>query len=126
MNQVHADRAKLVLIDGYSITFRAFFALPALSNARGQFTNAVFGFTQMLLKLLQDEQPTHIAVAFDAGKKTFRHDQFEAYKGKRQETPSELREQFPVVRDLLDAFGIRWLEVPNFEADDIIGTLSRR
>ena len=125
MNQVHADRAKLVLIDGYSITFRAFFALPALSNARGQFTNAVFGFTQMLLKLLQDEQPTHIAVAFDAGKKTFRHDQFEAYKGKRQETPSELREQFPVVRDLLDAFGIRWLEVPNFEADDIIGTLSR-
>ncbi|WDL95616.1 DNA polymerase I [Alicyclobacillus sp. ALC3] len=119
------SRTKLVLIDGNSITYRAFFALPALSNARGQVTNAVFGFTQMLLKILQDEQPTHIAVAFDAGKKTFRHDHFEAYKGTRQETPNELREQFPLVRELLDAFGIRWIEVQNFEADDIIGTLSR-
>lgn len=119
------SRTKLVLIDGNSITYRAFFALPALSNARGQVTNAVFGFTQMLLKILQDEKPTHIAVAFDAGKKTFRHDHFEAYKGTRQETPNELREQFPLVRELLDAFGIKWIEVPNFEADDIIGTLSR-
>ncbi|MDQ0191134.1 DNA polymerase I [Alicyclobacillus cycloheptanicus] len=118
-------RAKLVLIDGNSIVYRAFFALPALSNARGQFTNAVFGFTQMLLKILHDERPTHIAVAFDAGKQTFRHEHYEAYKGTRQETPSELREQFPLVRELLDAFGIRWMEVPGYEADDIIGTVSR-
>lgn len=116
---------KLMLIDGNSITYRAFFALPPLSNARGQITNAVYGFTQMLLRMLQDEQPTHLAVAFDAGKQTFRHGMYEAYKGTRQKTPSELSEQFPLVRELLDAFGIRTLEIPNFEADDIIGTVSR-
>ncbi|MCL6548262.1 MAG: DNA polymerase I [Alicyclobacillus sp.] len=115
-----------MLIDGNSITYRAFFALPPLSNAAGQFTNAVFGFTQMLLKLLQDERPTHVAVAFDAGKTTFRHGLYESYKGTRQETPSELSEQFPLVRELLRAFGIAAVEVPDYEADDIIGTLSRQ
>lgn len=119
------DERKLMLIDGNSITYRAFFALPTLSNAQGQFTNAVFGFTQMLLKMLQDEQPTHIAVAFDAGKTTFRHGLYEAYKGTRQKTPSELSEQFPLVRELLRAFRIPVLEVPQYEADDIIGTLTR-
>lgn len=116
---------KLMLIDGNSITYRAFFALPPLSNAAGQFTNAVFGFTQMLLKMLQDEKPTHVAVAFDAGKQTFRHGIYESYKGTRQKTPSELSEQFPLVRQVLDAFGILTIEMPNFEADDLIGTLSR-
>lgn len=116
---------KLMLIDGNSITYRAFFALPPLSNANGQFTNAVFGFTQMLLKLLNDEKPTHIAVAFDAGKKTFRHGVYSEYKGTRQKTPSELSEQFPLVRQLLEAFGIKFLELENYEADDIIGTISR-
>ncbi|MCF8566213.1 DNA polymerase I [Alicyclobacillus tolerans] len=116
---------KLMLIDGNSITYRAFFALPPLSNARGQYTNAVYGFTQMLLKMLQDEQPTHIAVAFDAGKQTFRHDYYQEYKGTRQKTPGELSEQFPLVREVLASFGIPALEVPNYEADDIIGTLSR-
>ncbi|OFW75254.1 MAG: DNA polymerase I [Alicyclobacillus sp. RIFOXYA1_FULL_53_8] len=114
-----------MLIDGNSITYRAFFALPPLSNAAGQFTNAVFGFTQMLLKVLQDEKPTHVVVAFDAGKKTFRHGIYESYKGTRQKTPSELSEQFPLVRQVLDAFGIQVLELENYEADDIIGTLSR-
>lgn len=116
---------KLMLIDGNSITYRAFFALPPLSNAEGQFTNAVFGFTQMLLKMLNDEQPTHIAVAFDAGKKTFRHAVYAEYKGTRDKTPSELSEQFPLVRELLHSFGIPFLELQNYEADDIIGTLSR-
>ncbi|MCL6517649.1 DNA polymerase I [Alicyclobacillus sp.] len=119
-------RPKLVLIDGNSIAYRAFFALPALSNAEGQFTNAVFGFTQMLLKLLQDESPTHIAVAFDAGKETFRHGMYESYKGTREKTPGELSEQFPLLREVLHAFSIPALEVPNYEADDIIGTLSKR
>jgi DNA polymerase-1 len=120
-----AQQTKLMLIDGNSITYRAFFALPALSNAEGQFTNAVFGFTQMLLKMLQEEKPTHVAVAFDAGKTTFRHEVYEEYKGTRQKTPSELSEQFPLVKEVLGAFGIPALEVPNYEADDIIGTLSR-
>jgi DNA polymerase I len=117
--------SKLMLIDGNSITYRAFFALPPLSNAEGQFTNAVFGFTQMLLKMLNDEQPTHIAVAFDAGKKTFRHGIYDAYKGTREKTPSELSEQFPLVREVLGAFHIPVLEMPNYEADDIIGTLAK-
>lgn len=117
--------SKLMLIDGNSITYRAFFALPPLSNTAGQFTNAVFGFTQMLLKMLQDEQPTHIAVAFDAGKQTFRHGIYESYKGTRQKTPSELSEQFPLVRQVLNAFGITTIEMPNYEADDLIGTLSK-
>jgi DNA polymerase I len=118
-------KTKLMLIDGNSITYRAFFALPSLSNAEGQFTNAVYGFTQMLLRMLQDEQPTHVAVAFDAGKQTFRHAVYEEYKGTRQKTPSELSEQFPLVKDVLAAFGIPALELENYEADDIIGTLSR-
>jgi len=117
---------KLLLIDGNSITYRAFFALPPLSNAKGQFTNAVFGFTQMLLRLLQDEQPTHIAVAFDVGKVTFRHNIYAAYKGTRQRTPSELSEQFPLVKEVLKAFQIPIVELPSFEADDLIGTLATR
>ncbi|MBX5435740.1 MAG: DNA polymerase I [Alicyclobacillaceae bacterium] len=121
-----ADRqTKLMLIDGNSITYRAFFALPPLTNAEGQYTNAVFGFTQMLLKLLEDERPTHVAVAFDAGKTTFRHSVYAPYKGTRQQTPEELSEQFPLVRELLRAFGIPALELADYEADDIIGTVSR-
>ncbi|QSO51977.1 DNA polymerase I [Alicyclobacillus curvatus] len=119
------SRPKLMLIDGNSITYRAFFALPALSNSQGQFTNAVYGFTQMLLKVLQTEHPTHVAVAFDAGKQTFRHSVYGEYKGTRQKTPSELSEQFPLVREVLEAFEIPALEVPEYEADDIIGTLAK-
>jgi len=115
---------KLVLVDGNSIAYRAFFALPPLSNHNGQMTNAVYGFTQMLLKLIQDEKPTHIAVAFDKGKATFRHQVYEEYKGTRQKTPPELSEQFPLVRQVLEALAIPWLELDDFEADDIIGTLA--
>lgn len=116
---------KLLLLDGNSLTYRAFFALPPMSDASGRNTNAVYGFTMMLLKLMEDEQPTHFAVAFDASKKTFRHDTFAEYKGGRQKTPGELREQFPLVRDVCQAFGIPVLELEQYEADDIIGTLSK-
>ncbi|PRO64311.1 DNA polymerase I [Alkalicoccus urumqiensis] len=116
---------KLVLIDGNSIAYRAFFALPLLNNDKGVYTNAVYGFTTMLLKVLEEEKPTHMMVAFDAGKTTFRHDTYSSYKGTREKTPPELAEQLPVMRELLDAFSIPYEEIENYEADDIIGTLSR-
>jgi len=117
---------KLLLLDGNSLTYRAFFALPPMTDASGRNTNAVYGFTMMLLKLMEDERPTHFAVAFDASKKTFRHDTYADYKGGREKTPGELREQFPIVREICEAFGIQVLELDNYEADDIIGTLSKR
>ncbi|WP_050616805.1 DNA polymerase I [Bacillus testis] len=113
-----------MLIDGNSIAYRAFFALPLLNNDKGVHTNAVYGFTMMLNKLIAEDKPTHILVAFDAGKTTFRHETFKEYKGGRQKTPPELSEQFPFIRELLDAYGIKRYELPNYEADDIIGTLS--
>ncbi|WP_066313823.1 DNA polymerase I [Bacillus sp. FJAT-29814] len=115
---------KLVLIDGNSIAYRAFFALPLLNNDKGIHTNAVYGFTMMLMKIMEEEKPTHMLVAFDAGKTTFRHQTFKEYKGGRQKTPPELSEQFPFIRELLDAYGITRYELENYEADDIIGTLS--
>ncbi|CAM3887240.1 DNA polymerase I [Aeromicrobium ponti] len=118
------DKKKLVLIDGNSIAYRAFFALPLLNNDKGVHTNAVYGFTMMLQRILEDEKPTHLLVAFDAGKTTFRHKTFSEYKGGRQKTPPELSEQFPYIRELLDAYGISRYELENYEADDIIGTLS--
>jgi DNA polymerase I len=118
------EQKKLVLIDGNSIAYRAFFALPLLNNDKGIHTNAVYGFTMMLMKIIEDEKPTHMLVAFDAGKTTFRHKTFGEYKGGRQKTPPELSEQFPYIRELLDAYGIKRYELENYEADDIIGTLA--
>ncbi len=117
---------KVVLIDGNSIAYRAFFALPLLNNDKGVYTNAVYGFTTMLLKVLEEENPTHMLVAFDAGKTTFRHKTFSEYKGGRQKTPPELSEQLPFLRELLDAFNISKYELNDYEADDIIGTLSKQ
>ncbi|MGG6433638.1 DNA polymerase I [Anoxybacillus sp. D401a] len=117
---------KLVLIDGNSIAYRAFFALPLLHNDKGIHTNAIYGFTMMLMKLIEEEKPTHMLVAFDAGKTTFRHEVYTEYKGGRQKTPPELSEQFPFLRELLDAYNIRTYELENYEADDIIGTLATR
>jgi len=119
-------KKKLVLIDGNSIAYRAFFALPLLNNDKGIHTNAVYGFTMMLLRILEDEKPSHIMVAFDAGKTTFRHKTFSEYKGGRQKTPPELSEQFPFIREVLDAYRIKRYELENYEADDIIGTLSKK
>lgn len=118
------EKKKLVLIDGNSIAYRAFFALPLLNNDKGIHTNAVYGFAMMLMRILEDEKPTHILVAFDAGKTTFRHKTFSEYKGGRQKTPSELSEQFPFIQELLDSYGISRYQLENYEADDIIGTLS--
>lgn len=115
---------KIVLIDGNSIAYRAFYALPLLNNDKGVYTNAVYGFTMMLKRILEEEQPTHILVAFDAGKTTFRHATYQEYKGGRQKTPNELSEQFPFIRELLDCLQITYYELENYEADDIIGTLS--
>lgn len=115
---------KLVLIDGNSIIYRAFFALPLLNNEKGVYTNAVYGFTTMLLRILQEEKPTHMLVAFDAGKTTFRHETYKEYKGGRQKTPPELSEQFPLLKELLDAFEISHYQLNQYEADDIIGTLA--
>lgn len=117
---------KLVLIDGNSLSFRAFYALPLLSNKAGIHTNAVYGFAMLLEKILKEEQPNHFLVAFDAGKTTFRHSKYSEYKGGRQKTPPELSEQFPYIRQLLDAYQIKRYELDNYEADDIIGTLSKQ
>ncbi|WP_145417830.1 DNA polymerase I [Staphylococcus hominis] len=116
---------KLVLIDGNSLSFRAFYALPLLSNKAGIHTNAILGFAKLLEKIIREEQPTHFLVAFDAGKTTFRHSKYSEYKGGRQKTPPELSEQFPYIRQLLDAYYIKHYELENYEADDIIGTLSK-
>ncbi|WP_216828902.1 DNA polymerase I [Alkalihalobacterium elongatum] len=117
---------KLVLVDGNSIAYRAFFALPLLNNDKGVYTNAVYGFTMMLLKIIEEEKPTHMVVAFDAGKTTFRHETYGEYKSGRQKTPGELSEQFPLIREVLDAFQISRYEIENYEADDIIGTLAKK
>lgn len=113
------------MIDGNSLSFRAFYALPLLSNKAGIHTNAILGFAKLLEKIIREEQPTHFLVAFDAGKTTFRHSKYSEYKGGRQKTPPELSEQSPYIRQLLDAYHIKHYELENYEADDIIGTLSK-
>lgn len=113
------------MIDGNSLSFRAFYALPLLSNKAGIHTNAILGFAKLLEKIIREEQPTHFLVAFDAGKTTFRHSKYSEYKGGRQKTPPELSEQFLYIRQLLDAYHIKHYELENYEADDIIGTLSK-
>jgi DNA polymerase-1 len=117
---------KIVLIDGNSLAYRAFFALPLLNNDKGIHTNAIYGFTMILMRILQEEKPTHMLVAFDAGKTTFRHKTYGEYKGGRQKTPPELSEQMPFLRELLDAFKVKRYELADYEADDIIGTLSKK
>ena len=120
----HPDR--LLLLDGHSLAYRAFFALPPenFSTTTGQPTNAVYGFTAMLINVLRDEQPTHVTVAFDRGEPTFRHEQYVEYKANRRETPADFRSQLSLIFEVLDAMGIRRMSVPGYEADDIIATLA--
>jgi DNA polymerase-1 len=119
--------AKLLLLDGNSLTYRAFFALPTdMATASGQVTNAVFGFTSMLINLLRDHRPTAIAVAWDRPEPTFRHDEVPTYKAQREEAPDILRQQIGLVRQVCDALKITMLEAPGYEADDIIATLATR
>jgi len=120
------ERPTLYLIDGSGYIFRAFFALPQLNNSRGMPTNAVYGFIRMLLKLLKEERPRHIAVVFDSPRKTFRDDLFESYKANRVEAPSDLTVQVPYVLRAVEAFRIKSLVLEGFEADDVIGTLAAR
>src|SRR5713226_2340392 len=121
-----ARRDLLLLLDGHSLAYRAFFALPAenFSTTTGQPTNAVYGFTAMLINVLRDERPTHVAVAFDRSERTFRHEQYVEYKAKRQETPADFRNQLSLIFEVLDALGIPRLSAPGYEADDIIATLA--
>ncbi|MCM1216939.1 MAG: DNA polymerase I [Lachnospiraceae bacterium] len=121
-----SNNKKLVLIDGHSILHRAFYGVPDLSNAQGLHTNAVYGFLNILFKILEEEKPDHLAVAFDVHAPTFRHQMYEAYKGTRKPMPEELREQVPVMKDVLRAMGIVIVEQAGLEADDILGTLAKK
>ncbi|MGB6454464.1 MAG: DNA polymerase I [Streptosporangiaceae bacterium] len=116
----------MLLLDGHSLAYRAFFALPPenFATTTGQPTNAVYGFTSMLINVLRDEQPTHVAVAFDRGEPTFRHEQYVEYKATRKETPADFRSQLSLIFEVLDVLGIQRLSVPGFEADDVIATLA--
>ena len=119
---------KIILVDGNNLVFRSYYATAYngnfMKNSKGFPTNALFGFTNMMNKIVSEEKPTHIIVAFDKGK-TFRHNLYEDYKGGRMETPVELKQQFPVAKSILDAMGIKWYEIDNYEADDIIGTFAK-
>jgi len=119
---------RLLLIDGHSMAYRAFFALPAenFTTAQGQHTNAIYGFATMLLSLLSTEKPTHVAVAFDVSRKTFRSEIFPEYKANRAKTPDEFRSQMTYLHELVTAFGITTFEVEGFEADDVIATITKQ
>lgn len=117
---------KLVLIDGHSILNRAFYGLPELTNAQGLHTNAVYGFLNILFRLLEEEKPDFLAVAFDVHAPTFRHEMYDAYKGTRKPMPEELREQVPVLKDVLRAMRVTMVEQAGLEADDILGTLAKK
>lgn len=119
-------KGKVILIDGNSLLYRAFFAMPHFSTLEHQPTNAVYGFTMMLLRLIEEEKPDILVVAFDAPAKTFRHKEFEEYKAHRKPAPEELASQGPITREVVEAFNIPMLEVEGFEADDVIGTLARK
>jgi DNA polymerase-1 len=117
---------RLLLLDGHSLAYRAFFALPVenFATTTGQPTNAVYGFTAMLINVLRDEKPTRVAVAFDRGEPTFRHEQYVEYKAGRTKAPDEFRSQISLIFEVLDALGIRHLSAPGYEADDIVATLA--
>ncbi|WZL83111.1 DNA polymerase I [Vallitaleaceae bacterium 9-2] len=117
---------KLLLIDGNSIMNRAFYGLPLLSDAKGRYTNAVFGFLNILFKTIDDEAPTHLLVAFDSHAPTFRHETYKEYKGNRKGMPDELRSQMPLIREVLDTMNIATYVEDGIEADDILGSLSLR
>lgn len=117
---------KLVLIDGHSILNRAFYGVPDLTNSAGLHTNAVYGFLNIMFKILEEEKPDYLTVAFDVHAPTFRHEIYKEYKGTRKPMPQELREQVPVMKEVLNAMGIKIMEQAGLEADDILGTLAKR
>ena len=122
-----ASQKRLLLIDGHSMAYRAFYALPVenFKTSAGQPTNAIYGFASMLINLIKEEKPTHIAVAFDVSRKTFRTERFPEYKANRASTPDEFRSQMSHINEMIESFGIKHFEVEGFEADDIIATLAK-
>ena len=118
--------SKLVLIDGHSILNRAFYGVPLMTNPKGMHINAIYGFLNIMLKILDEEKPDFLCVAFDRKEKTFRHEMYEAYKGTRKPMPEELHEQVPVMKEILNAMHITICEKPGLEADDILGTLAKK
>ena len=116
---------KIVLIDGHSIINRAFYGVPDLTNKDGLHTNGIFGFVNILLKILEEEKPDYLTVAFDVHHPTFRHEMYTEYKGTRKGMPQELHEQVPVLKDVLHPMGICTMEKPGLEADDILGTIAK-
>ena len=117
---------KILLIDGHSILNRAFYGLPDLTNSEGRHTGAVYGFLNILFRILDEEKPKYLTVAFDLHEPTFRHKMYDAYKGTRKPMPEELREQVPLIKEVLTAMGIKIVSKPGFEADDLLGTLAVR
>lgn len=117
---------KLMLIDGHSIMNRAFYAIPLLTNKDGQHTNAIYGFLNILFKLIEEEQPTYIGVSFDLPKPTFRHLKYSDYKGNRKKTPEELRSQIPLIKDVLKAMNVVIYEKEGYEADDVLATIAKK
>lgn len=123
---VNGTKKRFLVVDGSSLAHRAFYALPLLSNRQGVFTNAVYGFLTMLLKILAEEQVDYIAVAFDKSRETFRTERYAEYKGHRKATPPELVPQFSLIKDVLKALRIASFELDNYEADDLIGTMAKK
>ena len=117
---------KILLIDGHSILNRAFYGLPDLTNSEGRHTGAVYGFLNIMLKTLEEEQAGYLAVAFDVHAPTFRHQMYKEYKGTRKPMPEELREQVPLVQEVLKAMGICIVSMEGYEADDLLGTMARK
>ena len=117
---------RFVILDGSSLMYRAFYALPPLTDSQGRPTNAIFGFSNMLTKLLTELQPDKLVIAFDKGKTTFRTERYADYKGTRDKTPEELLAQIPLLHEFAAAFGISFIEKERYEADDIIGTLATK
>lgn len=117
---------KLLVVDGNSVLYRGFYALPILSNSEGIFTNAVYGFCNIFIKALKEIKPDYVVVAFDYGKKTFRNEIFSEYKITRRETPNELVMQFPIIKQVIDSMGIKYIEMEGFEGDDILGSLAHK
>ncbi|MEM9592693.1 MAG: DNA polymerase I [Acidobacteriota bacterium] len=126
MSQSSAERPRVYLIDGYSNIFRAFYAIRGLSSSKGEPTNAVFGFLQILRKLLRDEEPSFLGIAMDVSSDTVRKEKFEDYKAHRRPMPEDLRPQIPWIRKVVEAYRIPLLEMPKYEADDVLGTLAAK
>ena len=115
---------KLLLIDGHSILNRAFYGVPPLNNAAGIPTNAIYGFLNIMFKIIDEEKPDYITVAFDLKEPTFRHKMYAEYKGTRKPMPEELHKQVPLIKETLKAMGIKTVELAGYEADDLLGTLA--